>query len=116
MTGLGLDLVSKSDQSTGNDVHASYVVQSADVKMIFTAPYKAKQTTTNAALPGYEPAKAVDFFITHGLAVKAVAIEVEDVHDAFNMILSNGGAAALQPVTIVDKEGRGSVDMAEVTT
>lgn len=37
--GLGLNLIGKSDQSTGNHEAASYVMQSGEVKIVFTAPY-----------------------------------------------------------------------------
>ena len=40
MNGLGLDLTAKSDQSTGNKAHASYLVEFNNIKMIFTAPYR----------------------------------------------------------------------------
>jgi hypothetical protein len=41
LLGLGMELVSKSDQSTGNTKHASYVLQSGEMKMVFTAPYSS---------------------------------------------------------------------------
>lgn len=37
--GLGMRLVAKSDHSTGNQTFASYVAQSGDLVMAFTAPY-----------------------------------------------------------------------------
>jgi 4-hydroxyphenylpyruvate dioxygenase len=37
--GLGMTLVSKSDQSTGNSLFASYVLQSHELVFAFTAPY-----------------------------------------------------------------------------
>lgn len=40
--GLGMNLVAKSDQSTGNHSYASYVVQSGSVVFTFTAPYSKK--------------------------------------------------------------------------
>lgn len=46
LIGLGMELISKSDQSTGNIIHASYVLQSGQSKMIFTAPYSSTTATT----------------------------------------------------------------------
>ena len=37
--GLGMQTVGKSDQSTGNQSYASYVIQSGEVQFIFSAPY-----------------------------------------------------------------------------
>jgi len=36
---LGLNLVAKSDQGTGNYEFASYVMQSNEISMVFSAPY-----------------------------------------------------------------------------
>ncbi|CAM9788958.1 unnamed protein product, partial [Ectocarpus sp. 12 AP-2014] len=44
--GLGMKLVAKSDQSTGNAQHASYVVQSNDLRFVCTAPYSLATTPT----------------------------------------------------------------------
>jgi 4-hydroxyphenylpyruvate dioxygenase len=38
--GLGMKLISKSDLSTGNSESASYVIQSGELTMCFTAPYQ----------------------------------------------------------------------------
>ena len=37
--GLGMNLVAKSDQSTGNSAFASYAVQSGELVFAITAPY-----------------------------------------------------------------------------
>ena len=116
MAGLGLDLVSKSDQSTGNYAHASYALQSGDIRMIFTAPYKSKSSSNeNAALPNFEAEKAVDFFLKHGLGVRAIAIEVENVKESYNIIQNEGGEGVLAPIKIEDKlGGNGYIEIAEV--
>lgn len=60
--GLGLNLVAKSDQSTGNHEGASYVTQSNDVTIVFTAPY-ALETEKDAAatfpLPGFDMVRCI---------------------------------------------------------
>ena len=75
--GLGMTLVAKSDQSTGNTSFASYVLQSNDVIFTFTAPYSrvAWQHGGQAAkvpLPHFKQQEAHDFIMSHGLAVRAV--------------------------------------------
>ena len=119
MHGLGMELVSKSDLTTGNTVHASYLLQTAQARMLFTAPYgieagNASSVGDGMPFPEFNAASASVFFNTHGFAVRAVAVTVRDVKEAFNTLVSNGGMAVLQPTTVVDKKGRGSADMAEV--
>eukprot|EP00798_Chlamydomonas_sp_ICE-L_P025336 gene25336-10993_t len=84
--GLGMSLVAKSDQGTGNSKYASYVLQSNELVFTFTAPYSklaaaraasaaAAQGAVHAALPfpQFDPQTAYDFLNCHGLAVRAVA-------------------------------------------
>ena len=75
--GLGMNVVAKSDLSTGNQLCASYVLQTHNMRFIFTAPYavdlggnggEAKQ----GAVPGFCSRHANDFFMKHGLGVKAI--------------------------------------------
>lgn len=76
--GLGLSLVSKSDQSTGNTLFASYVLKSNDLVFTFTAPYSrvawknGMGTAGKVPLPHYDQQQAHGFIATHGLAVRAV--------------------------------------------
>ena len=74
--GLGMELVAKSDQSTGNPVFASYVLQSNDLKMVFTAPYSRQAAASTSAsslpAPNYVQQQAYDFLNVHGMAVRAV--------------------------------------------
>lgn len=116
MNGLGLDLTAKSDQSTGNKAHASYLVESNEVKMIFTAPYRqaSPEESKTKSIPSFSQDIACDFFDKHGLGVRAVAIEVGDVKDAFGVIISNGGVEIMAPTTMEDENGMGSLDIAEV--
>ena len=116
MNGLGLDLTAKSDQSTGNKAHASYLLESNEVKMIFTAPYRqaSPEESKTKSIPSFSQDIACDFFDKHGLGVRAVAIEVGDVKDAFGVILSNGGVEIMAPTTMEDENGMGSLDIAEV--
>lgn len=90
-------LILTAEQSTGNTQHASYVVQSNDLRFVCTAPYSlatappstatsavAATTTTevgardssssagatpsSSPLPGFDPSAAHEFFRRHGLA------------------------------------------------
>jgi hypothetical protein len=78
--GLGMTLVAKSDQSTGNPVYASYVLQSNDLTFTFTAPYSRKAAAqalssgnpTSVPLAHYSADQAFEFLAAHGLAVRAV--------------------------------------------
>lgn len=53
--GLGMQIVAKSDQSTGNQTYASYVIRSGNVKFMFTAPYSksAEKPDHTMPHPGY---------------------------------------------------------------
>ncbi len=81
---LGLNLVAKSDQATGNHDYASYVMQSNDVSMAFTAPYGNDHE-------GHR------FFKKHGIAVRAVGIRVTDAAKAFEACVQAGGIAVSSP-------------------
>ena len=102
MHGLGMTLLAKSDQSTGNTEHSSYVLQSGEVRMVFTAAlpklsshglgYKRRDGGCNVEIPTYEAGPpfpnferevAQSFFSQHGTAVRAVAIEVDDAAHAW---------------------------------
>ena len=114
--GLGMELIAKSDQSTGNTMHASYVVRSGEMQMIFTAPYSStigtatttatSSTTKNEKscdtipFPSFQSENAFQFFCQHGLGVKAIAIEVDDVTSSHNALIQNGAVSCLTPVKI----------------
>lgn len=117
---LGLELVAKSDFSTGNDIYASYVCQSGDCRFVFTAPYykgPADATTATAEslpLPGFTASFATEFFTKHGLAVRAVGAVVTDVKASHDTMVANGGVSVLAPTKVVDKDGNGWAEYAEV--
>lgn len=104
--GLGMEFISKSDQSTGNTVHASYVLQSGDMKMIFTAPYSATPIPNSDAdivrgpFPKFSGEVASSFFQKHGFGVRSVAIEVADVTASYNTMMLNGAVSSLSPSVV----------------
>lgn len=69
-----MTLVAKSDQSTGNGVFCSYVLQSHELVMAFTAPYSRTAPRSGDSVPllGYSQDKACEFLNSHGLAVRSV--------------------------------------------
>lgn len=114
---LGAELSAKSDLSTGNDIHASYVVETGTCRMLFTAPYHTvgKEGAGNLPFPAYEPSKANTFFNKHGLAVYAIGITVKDVQATFDVMVQNGGIVVQAPTRVVDANPeRGYADLAEI--
>ncbi|XP_026417447.1 4-hydroxyphenylpyruvate dioxygenase-like isoform X2 [Papaver somniferum] len=103
--GLGMPIIAKSDLSTANYIHASYILNSGDLNFIFTAPYSKKISEMNnqentASIPTFNHEKARDFSNTHGFGVRAIGIEVEDAVEAFNVSVSNGGVGSAKPMEI----------------
>lgn len=117
MLGLGMDVIAKSDLSTGNNIHASYALSSGQMTMLFTAPYTTLSSSLSSSpLPGFDCSKASDFFVKHGLGVKAVCIEVKDVYQAHAAVVSNKGKSVLSPQRIDDDDkAKGYIDVAEVS-
>uniref|UniRef100_A0A803NEH8 4-hydroxyphenylpyruvate dioxygenase n=1 Tax=Chenopodium quinoa TaxID=63459 RepID=A0A803NEH8_CHEQI len=72
--GLGMPTVAKSDHSTGNLVHASYVLRSGDLRFLFTAPYTQSSSPT-ASIPTFNYESHSSFMSTHGFGVRAIALE-----------------------------------------
>jgi len=113
---MGVELAAKSDLSTGNDVHASYMMQTGSVRYLFTAPYHAAGTIKDDhPFPFFNPAKAGAFFTKHGFAAYAVAVNVENVPQTYETMMANGGVSVLAPMVIKDKNPeRGWVEVAEI--
>ena len=115
---LGMQLIAKSDLSTGNLLHASYALESGSVKMLFTAPYPKNEnktlSSTSKALPGFDQVRAYSFFEQHGFGVKAIAILVSNVSFAYTTMVARGAVGMLEPTRIVDQVGSGYSIIAEV--
>lgn len=123
--GLGMPLVAKSDQSTGNSSFASFVLRSNDLTFSFSAPYSQKVARGVAPplgaaveqavpIPYMKGDEAQAFFSKHGLAVRAVGVEVASTTDAFEVSVANGAVAVQPPTEVVDRLGGGRVVLAEV--
>ncbi|RHY96457.1 hypothetical protein DYB35_007051, partial [Aphanomyces astaci] len=102
--GAGLNLVAKSDQSTGNHAYASYVMQSGDLQLVITAPYSRQnqKATSTAPLPHFDVPFAHEFCAKHGLAVRAMGISVEDAKAAYDISVANGGEGVTPPQELTD--------------
>lgn len=114
--GLGMNLVAKSDQSTGNQTYCSYVVQSNDLVFSFTAPYSQQidQSNTRPPHPGFCPDDAKAFFDKHGLAVRAVGVLVDDAESAFRLAVEHGAVGILEPQVLTDESTDGKTKLAEL--
>ncbi|PIA41354.1 hypothetical protein AQUCO_02200043v1 [Aquilegia coerulea] len=102
--GLGMPIVGKSDLSTGNMVHASYLLRSGEFNLVFTAPYSPSISGNDlkhtSSIPTFDHSIARSFSVTHGLAVRAIAIEVEDAAQAFNITVANGAKPSSPPIKL----------------
>jgi len=113
--GLGMQLVAKSDLSTGNKEYASYAMQSGHITFIFTAPYNAQDTQNSVTPhPQFQKDSANKFIIDHGLAVKAIGIRVDDAAAAYRTSVANGAMGVLEPQTLVDQATGRSLVISEI--
>lgn len=114
--GLGMNLVAKSDQSTGNQLYASYVCQSGEVKFIFTSPYgpPLEGVPIKTPHPNYSQSQAHQFFQHHGLAVRAIGIRVADATIAYNNCVSSGAKGVTAPQILLDDRSGEELVMSEI--
>jgi 4-hydroxyphenylpyruvate dioxygenase len=62
-----------------------------------------------------KPEAVQQFTQKHGLAVRAVAIEVSDVAASYATMTQSGGSGVVAPCILTDSSGRGEVGFAEVS-
>ncbi|MDA9097678.1 4-hydroxyphenylpyruvate dioxygenase [bacterium] len=114
--GLGMQLIAKSDLSTGNTKYASYVLNSNDLTFVFSAPsYRPlgdddDDGSLSSPFPKHDPSEMKTFCDKHGLGVRAVGVTVDDATDAYEKSIANGGRGALPPTDLGD-----GVQIAEVS-
>ncbi|CAK7346648.1 unnamed protein product [Dovyalis caffra] len=108
--GLGMPIVAKSDLSTGNATHASYLLRSGDLNFLFTAPYSPSiasmdnfSHTATASIPTFNHETCRNFSARHGLAVRAIAIEVDDAELAFTTSVANGAKPSASPILLENR-------------
>eukprot|EP00611_Tribonema_gayanum_P021088 TRINITY_DN3984_c0_g1_i1.p1 TRINITY_DN3984_c0_g1~~TRINITY_DN3984_c0_g1_i1.p1 ORF type:complete len:424 (-),score=129.86 TRINITY_DN3984_c0_g1_i1:154-1425(-) len=118
--GLGLQRVAKSDLSTGNSAFTSYAMRSGDMVFVFTAPNTAKppeaspEATQHPLAAAFDADAAVAFCVKHGMAVRAVAVEVEDAQAAYETCVAGGGTGVTAPRKAVDPASGTTQVVAEV--
>ena len=105
---LGMTAVAKQDLTTGSVRKVSHVLKSNELVFVFTAPMaggvdfarsdEAGFTTRDEH--GFCPAEAERFVGEHGLAVRAIGIEVADADTAFRAAVKNGAEAVLEPTIV----------------
>jgi 4-hydroxyphenylpyruvate dioxygenase-like putative hemolysin len=114
---LGMPITGSSGQHTGNDKCVSYGLESGQVRFLLTAPYSQAMSSTDLSstqapvastqtddapnpLPNFSPADAHQFFAKHGMAVRAVGLEVKDTQAAFDASVTNGARPVLEPTFV----------------
>lgn len=114
--GFGMNLVAKSDLTTGNKKYASYVVQSGELTFVFTAPYSNQLDTTGSEEPnpGFNYDTFQKFVADHGLAVRAVTMRCADARVAYETSTANGAEGKLAPVELTDRYSGKTCVMSEI--
>jgi 4-hydroxyphenylpyruvate dioxygenase len=88
----GFTPVAYSGLETGNREFASYVMQSGQTRLIFSAPYGPSSPLAS-------------HHMLHGDGVKVIALEVDDVEKAWKETTSRGGRSAWAPREEKDDNG-----------
>mmetsp|Transcript_70239 Transcript_70239/g.222696 ORF Transcript_70239/g.222696 Transcript_70239/m.222696 type:complete len:445 (+) Transcript_70239:477-1811(+) len=116
--GLGMNLVAKTDQSTGNHTYASYAIKSNEVIFAFTSPYgrRCPELVEHSVRPhpGFRQDEAQRFVVEHGLAARAIGILVGDCAAAYKAMTANGMAGVLEPAVFNGAGLEGEQLVAEV--
>ena len=139
---LGIPITCWSSLATGNDKCVTYGLECGvdndnnepgdGVRFLVTAPLsramqqqQQQQSTTSSnvqmtapnPLPGYDINSAHEFYAKHGLAVRAVGIQVEDANKAYAAAIDNGAIGFMEPSVIPshhDKDSGKECRIAEV--
>ena len=108
-TAFGMQMVSFTDIDNGNHKYTSYVLKSNDIRFVFTAPYwtEAPEPTLKRVdtFPDYSREKAFDFISKHGMAGRALALQVDDAEKAWRECTSHGGKSIQRPTKLTDANG-----------
>jgi 4-hydroxyphenylpyruvate dioxygenase len=113
---LGMPCVGETGQHTGNDQCTSYGLVSGDFRLLMTAPYSqamaslggkpSPQDEAPNPLPSFSAAEAHAFFQKHGLAARAIGLEVRDAQAAFEKSVANGATPVLEPTIVPTCRGQ----------
>lgn len=109
-----MQLVAKSDLSTGNKSYASYALKSNDLMFVFSAPYQSpsdpevqRELRAHQPHPGHVGRDMRDFCDAHGFAVRAVGVLVDDAEVAYDRSVANGARGVLPPHRLTDDASEG---------
>jgi 4-hydroxyphenylpyruvate dioxygenase len=106
---FGLQIVASTNIDNGNFKYTSYVCQSGTVRFVFTAPYWTDAPPSKVPFqdpfPDFNREDALQFIAKHGMAGKAIGIQVDDATQAFEQCIANGGVAVTRPTRIADEHG-----------
>ena len=91
-TAFGFQSLAYSGPETGNKEKVSYVVRQHKLTLVFTT----------ALRPEHPVAEHVH---VHGDGVKVLALRVDDAAGAWRETTARGARSAMEPVTLVDKDG-----------
>ena len=100
--GLGMPVVARSGPATGNSACSSVLLQSGGMRFLFSAPLR---NGTGCPLRGYDASDAAAFVAKHGVAVRAVGLEVEDAREAYERCVAAGGVGVLSPYAMAGTDG-----------
>mmetsp|Transcript_27648 Transcript_27648/g.38090 ORF Transcript_27648/g.38090 Transcript_27648/m.38090 type:complete len:385 (+) Transcript_27648:221-1375(+) len=116
MHGLGMNLVAKSDLTTGNKKYASYAIMSNELTFVFSAPYSSHMIHEDSSSPhpSFSHNNVYKFIAEHGLAVRAVTIKVDDSELAYQTCMKNGAVGVLEPITMIDSKSLKSAVISEI--
>ena len=113
---LGMPCVGETGQSTGNDKCTSFGLVSGDFRLLLTAPYSQVMASQGGSpsledaapspLPSFSADQAHAFFQKHGLAARAIGLEVKDAKSAFEKSVANGAKPVLEPTFVPTCKGQ----------
>ena len=90
--GFGFTPAAYSGLETGNRGFASYVLESGKIRIVLSAPYSPSS-------------QLASHHMVHGDGVKVIALEVEDVEQAWKVTTERGGKSAWAPREEKDDHG-----------
>ena len=118
--GLGMSITGSTGQHTGNDQCVSYGLESGQVRILLTAPYSQQVSMSSSTsesssnndfdapdcLPGFVPSEAHAFFATHGLAARAIGLQVASASQAFAASVERGAVPVVEPTLVPACQGQ----------
>lgn len=90
--GFGFEPIAYSGLETGNRNYASYVLESGQIRLVLSAPYGP-----SSELAAHQ--------LVHGDGVKVVALEVDNVQQAWEATTDRGASSVWQPREETDASG-----------